>query len=400
MKTKKLVCGVGINDLMANNDCPYYRKWYGMIRRCYGKEMEEQGSNYANCKVSEEWLTLSVFKSWMEKQDWQDKELDKDLLVTGNTLYSEGTCLFITKRINNFIARSTEKLGKLPVGVYLEPNGRYYKSAIGFNGKIENLGTFTTPLDAHKAWLVAKTMYADRLAESEDDERVSEALRKRYREYKDPYFVLSSNKELEGIKLYCGVGDSSRHDSKLDLNEKASKAWRSMIKECYGAGSDGSLKVYTPWLTYNTFQEWWESHGLPDTYNLDRTLLDKDSIGYYPDTCYLVPAVVYSAISDRFESEKVKSVGGRFICNNLPNGVFKFDVNHTKHINSKFTHGYCAKVYNGYTTRSVFNLETVEDARNAYEVLKNKEMIKVAESYKDILREDIYENLKEFRGKR
>ena len=396
----KLIYGVGTNDADYNvwtPPCPYYKRWEGILKRCYSDKYKAEHQNYDDCFVSEDWLMFSNFKRWMENQDWFGNEIDKDLLVTGNKVYSKDTCLFVSKRVNNFIARSTQKLGKLPVGVALDRGNSAYTATIGFSGETKFLGMFKTTEQAHKAWLAEKIKYADILADEQTDHRVSDALRKRYREYKDPYFALGLDEDLLGLRLYCGVGDS--RGTQGCGNSRASKAWRRIIKECYGAGSDGSLKVHTPWLYFKNFREWWESHGLPESYELDRTLLDKQNIGYYPDTCYLVPIIVYSAISDRLETEKVRCKAGIFIDNKLPNGVFKFDVDNIKHINSKFTHGYCARVYNGYNSKVYFNIDTPEEAREVYEIHKNKEMVKVAEAYKDIMREDIYENLKEFRGK-
>lgn len=95
---RELVYGVGVDDLdypkkklLPNGKysfCPYYQRWRGMIRRCYSKAQLGKNPNYEGCTVCDEWLTFSNFKSWMEKQDWEGKELDKDLLVRGNKVYS------------------------------------------------------------------------------------------------------------------------------------------------------------------------------------------------------------------------------------------------------------------------------------------------------------------------
>ena len=113
MKPKKLVCGVGINDAdyavqkletvgYADGKrkqrlvwvCPYYQTWIDMLKRCYSDKLQERQPTYKGCSVSEEWLTFSAFKVWMEKQDFERKQLDKDLLFEGNKVYSAETCVF------------------------------------------------------------------------------------------------------------------------------------------------------------------------------------------------------------------------------------------------------------------------------------------------------------------
>lgn len=114
-KKVKLVCGVGINDadypvrirshikqdgtFLDEWRCPFYTKWQKMLSRCYGKYNKSQKFNsYDQVEVCQEWLRFSNFKSWMEKQDWESKELDKDLLSGESKIYSPETCCFISHR--------------------------------------------------------------------------------------------------------------------------------------------------------------------------------------------------------------------------------------------------------------------------------------------------------------
>ena len=121
MKTRKLVCGVGNNDsdyvvtkfetIVVNGKlkqkliwvCPYYRVWKGMLERCYSIKYQESQPTYIGCSVTDEWLTFSAFKNWMEKQNFEGMQLDKDLLIEGNKVYSPETCVFVSGMVNNFI---------------------------------------------------------------------------------------------------------------------------------------------------------------------------------------------------------------------------------------------------------------------------------------------------------
>ena len=108
----KLVYGVGVTDVgypVAPRDlngkqqmCPFYKCWKAMLDRCYGAKTDGRNQAYMGCVVTPEWHALSRFKAWMETKTWQGCELDKDLKIPGNRVYSTETCLFVPKVVNNF----------------------------------------------------------------------------------------------------------------------------------------------------------------------------------------------------------------------------------------------------------------------------------------------------------
>ena len=104
-KKRKLIQGVGINDADYKiSDCPYYSVWVDMIRRACDDQYKTKMPTYKDVTVCEEWKRFSIFKKWMEKQDWQGKTLDKDLLKPGNKVYSPDACCFLTDNANKFFA--------------------------------------------------------------------------------------------------------------------------------------------------------------------------------------------------------------------------------------------------------------------------------------------------------
>ena len=164
-KVKRLICGVGFNDAgYTSHKSLYYTKWYGMIRRCYSKESETKNPTYKDCYVCDEWLTFSNFKAWMEQQDYEDKHLDKDLLVCNNKVYSPETCVFVPREINQFLTKSNNSRGKYPLGVSFmvkqkdRPSLRAkpFISMISKGGVSNFLGYYETPEEAHRAWQEAK----------------------------------------------------------------------------------------------------------------------------------------------------------------------------------------------------------------------------------------------------
>lgn len=125
---KKLVKGVGVNDAdykvkytikcehlgITKIVCPFYKVWLNMLNRCYSKKRHRC---YSDSFVCEEWLVFSKFKSWMEKQDWEGKQLDKDLLLDGNKEYNPNFFCFIPKNLNLFITERKVTKGLYPIGV-------------------------------------------------------------------------------------------------------------------------------------------------------------------------------------------------------------------------------------------------------------------------------------------
>ncbi len=198
---KKLVCGVGVNDLPYRTEvkewvtenggkrvrklvfrCPYYSSWKSMLQRCYSEKYLESHPTYIDTSVCSEWLYASAFKKWMEKQDWQGKSLDKDIIVPGSKLYSPDTCAFVLQATNVFVVACDASRGDYPIGVsLLKRTGKYIVRCNNpFIGEDEYLGCFSTPGDAHEAWRKYKHELAQLVAARESDMRVVEALKKWY----------------------------------------------------------------------------------------------------------------------------------------------------------------------------------------------------------------------------
>ena len=197
-KRNKLVYGVGVNnaDYMTQKyeiingksvrirKCPFYRTWTGMLRRCYSDKYHQTKPTYKGCTVCDEWLTFSNFKSWMEEQDWQGKQIDKDILVEGNKVYCPEYCIFVDRRINLFVTDRSNDRGEYMLGVsWKKDNGKFQANCSNsFTGKLEFLGLFTDELQAHLAWKARKHELACQLAESEycNDPRLTEVLKTKY----------------------------------------------------------------------------------------------------------------------------------------------------------------------------------------------------------------------------
>ena len=195
---KNIVQGVGINNAdysiykseKINGKwvrvwtCPYYQKWKSMLHRCYSENYHKKKPTYIGCSVCNDWLLFSNFKLWMENQDWKGKQLDKDILVDGNKIYSPETCVFLHHKVNSFTTESNSARGEYPIGVCWNTDHLMFQAQCRnpFKSKGENLGYFESPDEAHNAWKARKLELAIELANSEfvTDERVRKALIARY----------------------------------------------------------------------------------------------------------------------------------------------------------------------------------------------------------------------------
>ena len=200
---RKLVYGIGINDadyslrsyvgtgkgLDGRRNrrkvwaCPIYAKWVNMLCRCYSAGYQDLYPSYRGCSVTPEWLRFSVFKEWMDSKDWHGKELDKDLLVPGNKLYSPSTCCFISPRLNSFISERDYSEAELPIGVTTQANGTFRTKCRDMNRKQVSLGTYQTKAEAHEAWRVFKLEMAKKHAALENNPAIYDAIVRRYENY-------------------------------------------------------------------------------------------------------------------------------------------------------------------------------------------------------------------------
>lgn len=183
----KRVYGFGVNDAdyvvsrIVNGkqiQCLFYRAWKSMIFRCYSPTYQKRFPTYVGCTVCEEWRTFMAFRAWMLLQDHEGKDLDKDVWVPGNKVYSPETCLFLTARVNYFMLDCGASRGAYLIGVsFKKESGKYAAQVCIRPGRNKHLGYFTTEIEAHLAWAYAKRNRAYELASEQTDERVARALR-------------------------------------------------------------------------------------------------------------------------------------------------------------------------------------------------------------------------------
>ena len=87
-----------------------YMLWYNMLQRCYSEECQQKHPTYTGCTVSEDFKYFQRFARWCQSQvgfDLEGYQLDKDILLRCNKVYSEEVCVFVPRNINSLDRKST-----------------------------------------------------------------------------------------------------------------------------------------------------------------------------------------------------------------------------------------------------------------------------------------------------
>ena len=182
------VCGVGmlgikylitINGIITKE----YNLWYSMLRRCYSDSSKKRQPTYTGCEASENFKSYEYFYEWCNKQigfGVDGFELDKDLLIKGNKVYSEDSCVFIPKEINILLTKRESMRGEHLIGVYWNKTNKAFVAMVSKNKrKSEWIGSFKTELEAFNAYKKAKEAFIKEQAnkfKSQIDQRAYNAL--------------------------------------------------------------------------------------------------------------------------------------------------------------------------------------------------------------------------------
>jgi len=132
-----------------NKHTKQYSTWHSMLKRCYNKEEHKVNPSYIGCTVCNEWVNLQSFGEWFDKHYIDGYQLDKDLLIKGNKVYSPETCCFVPQEINLAIIKPMKKR-KLPLGVY--KNHNKFVTHIKVNKISTYKGIFSTIIEAAECY--------------------------------------------------------------------------------------------------------------------------------------------------------------------------------------------------------------------------------------------------------
>lgn len=192
IKSNKLVHGIGFKGMDyqsydGEKMLKEYSLWKGMLLRCTNKYWIKKPT-YENVTCSENFKSYTFFYEWCNRQVgfknvdekgnyWQ---LDKDLLLKGNKLYSENVCVFVPQKLNLLLIKYDAKRGDYPLGVsWCEKRGKFQTGCKDYLGVSRNLGRYCTVEESFQAYKTFKEMTIKQAVEGYKevlDERVYQAL--------------------------------------------------------------------------------------------------------------------------------------------------------------------------------------------------------------------------------
>lgn len=138
--------------------------WRAMLKRCYSDEVQKVSKSYRGCSVHPDWHNFQVFAEWYTKQEGYGLgfDLDKDLIVKGNKVYSEWTCCLLPREINSLL-QLKESDRQLPYGISVKRGKYEVRAKLG--GKTVWLGSFSYIGDAEDRYIQSKREYCKKLIE-------------------------------------------------------------------------------------------------------------------------------------------------------------------------------------------------------------------------------------------
>lgn len=153
-----------------------YNAWVNMLRRCFDEELKEYNPTYKDVTCCKEWLLYENFYDWVHSQDNFDKwyygdkwNVDKDILVKNNKVYSPETCCLVPQNVNKLFIKQTTNRGNLPIGVNKETNKFYARCHNPLINKRERLKLCLTPEEAFLTYKQYKENLIKQIAQIEFD---------------------------------------------------------------------------------------------------------------------------------------------------------------------------------------------------------------------------------------
>ena len=164
-----------------------YGLWKRMLERCYSDVYKKKHPTYEGCEVSENFKSYEYFYEWCYSQigfgndgNGSPFQLDKDLLIKGNKVYSESTCVFLPKEINSVLTKRTATRGEHLIGVHWSNTNKAFVAQVNKSkGKREWLGAFKTEIEAFNVYKTVKETFIKEQAnewKSQIDPRAYNAL--------------------------------------------------------------------------------------------------------------------------------------------------------------------------------------------------------------------------------
>lgn len=218
--------------------------------------------------------------------------------------------------------------------------------------------------------IIEYNSYNDIIVEFQDEHHYR--VHTMYTNFKRHQVLNPYDKSVFGVG-YLGEGNYNTGTSKKRSQEH--RVWRCMLERCYSEKYKEENKAYygiatvcDEWKCFQKFAEWYNSnkYDVDGRLHLDKDILFPGNKIYAPDKCLLVP----QRINMLFMTKPSK--------NGLPNCV-------RKESNGKYSVS--------YNKRNLGKFDSIEDAERAHYKAKKEAIYEVAEEYKKIIPNKVYEAL-------
>ena len=131
--------------------------WHAMRQRCGVGGSKKANAAYADCVMSENFLKFQFFAEWCQTQigyGLPNYQIDKDILLEGNRVYSEVNCVFVPQELNSFFCSRSGPVSDLPKGVTRCKNS--YSARFAPASVSGYLGMFKTVEEASQSYQDAR----------------------------------------------------------------------------------------------------------------------------------------------------------------------------------------------------------------------------------------------------
>ncbi|MGL4453116.1 MAG: hypothetical protein ACRCTZ_18295 [Sarcina sp.] len=182
---------IGVGKYSKSNS-QQYKIWSGVINRAFNKKYKSNKKTYNDVCVSGDFLNFQKFAEWFDDNNWvgEDAQIDKDILIKGNKIYSAGNCIIVDQRINCLFTKCNKSRGDLPIGCSIRKGrNKIFVSLSVHDGEKSRrvyLGTYDDKNDAFKAYKEFKENYI---------KDVADEYFKKYQKF--PYKLLQAMYEYE-----------------------------------------------------------------------------------------------------------------------------------------------------------------------------------------------------------
>lgn len=166
-KWKRTLYGIGYlgcNDSLIDKDNYIYSKWANMMQRCYDPNTHKLKPYYAQCTVDIEWHNFSNYREWHKENAMDDRkvDLDKDILIPGNTVYGSETCTLVTHFANTIF----ETTRGMESNIVKNNDTGKYDVSMTILGTKKEVGSFDTEEEATQGFFDYKNDYITEFAKN------------------------------------------------------------------------------------------------------------------------------------------------------------------------------------------------------------------------------------------